>query len=287
VAGLLGTMLDTAKRSNWFATMMVALLTLLGLSVALYAYVFILDSRNGVGLAIILLALFCLCMLRRIVINILGKLSKPQTRNSKALRILLTIFFFLVLGTVTVLSIKEHVKYNVGWPSIWEDAKTSLQIEKYPNWQNPHVLGYPVNATGKVVKANTYERVAWATAGATIFLPQNPYGLGILKEPFTVLMKEKYPNSTTYLPSTHSAWVEVGLAFGYPALFLLLSALFFLGFMSLSSKSQFQAIALVFSAGLITLYTVGEVSSQHAIEVLFFLISLVTALLFPYMPKAK
>jgi hypothetical protein len=286
VAGLLGTMLDTAKRSNWFVMIMVALLTLGGLTIALYVYVFILDARNGVGLVFILLALFCLLILRRIVINILGNLKKPQTRSSRVSGLLLTIFFFLVLGSVTVLSIKEHVKHNPGWSSMWEDTKTSLQIEKYPNWQNPQALGYPVNATGQVVKVNTYERVAWATAGVRIFLPQNPYGLGILKGPFTVLMKESYPNSTTYLPSTHSAWVEIGLAFGYPALFLLLSALSFLGFLSLSSKSQFQATALVFSVGLIALYALGEISSQHAIEMLFFLISLATALLFPSRPKA-
>jgi hypothetical protein len=249
-------------------------------------YVFILDARNGVGLVFILLALFCLLILRRIVINILGNLKKPQTRSSRVSGLLLTIFFFLVLGSATVLSIKEHVTHNPGWSSMWEDTKTSLQIEKYPNWQNPQALGYPINGTGQVVKANTYERVAWATAGVSIFLPQNPYGLGILKGPFTVLMKESYPNSTTYLPSTHSAWVEIGLAFGYPALFLLLSALSFLGFLSLSSKSQFQATALVFSVGLIALYTVGEISSQHAIEMLFFLISLATALLFPSRPKA-
>jgi len=286
LAGLLGTMLDTDKRSNWFATMMVAILTLVGLTVTLYVYVFILDTRNGVGLAFILLALFCLLMLRRLVINILGKLSKAQTRSSRVSGLLLTIFFFLVLGSVTILSAKEHVKHNPGWSSMWEDTKTSLQIEKYPNWQNPQALGYPVNATGQVVKGNTYERVAWATAGVRIFLPQNPYGLGILKGPFTVLMQESYPNSTSYLSSTHSAWVEIGLAFGYPALFLLLGALFFLGLLSLSSTSQFQATAITFSVGLIALYTVGEVSSQHAIEMLFFLISLATALLFPCKSKA-
>jgi hypothetical protein len=99
-------------------------------------------------------------------------------------------------------------------------------------------------------------------------------------------MQESYPNSTTYLPSTHSAWVEIGLAFGYPALFLLLGALFYMVFLTFSSTSQFQATAFTFSVGLIALYTLGEVSSQHAIEILFFLISLAAALLFPCSSKA-
>lgn len=287
IAGLLGTMLDSARRGNWFVAIMVALLALVGLTVALYAYVFILDARNGVGLAFILLVLFCLFMIRSMVTNILGKLSKPQTRCSGVSWLLLIIFFFLVLGSVTVFSIKEHVKHNPGWSSMWEDTKTSLQIEKYPNWQNPQVLGYPVNAAGQVVKTNTYERVAWATAGVSIFLPQNPYGLGILKGPFMVLMKESYSSSTSYIPSTHSAWVEIGLAFGYLALLLLLGALFFLSILSLSSKSKFQATTLMLSVGLIALYTVGELSSQHAIEILFFLISLASTLLFPFGIKVR
>jgi hypothetical protein len=164
---------------------------------------------------------------------------------------------------------------------MWEDTKTSIQVEKYPNWQNPQVLGYPNNATGQMVKINTYERVAWGVAGLQIFLPENPFGVGVLKGPFTVLLKEKYPSSGEYIPSTHSAWVEIGLAFGYPGLFLMLGAVMATLFLSLNSKSPFSSLTGLLSLGLICLYTVGEVSSQHSVEILCFWIALLTALQLP------
>jgi hypothetical protein len=142
-------------------------------------------------------------------------------------------------------------------------------------------MGYPQNATGAIVKINTYERLAWATAGATIFLPQNPLGIGILKNPFTILLKQNYPNSGAYIPSTHSAWVEIALAFGYPGLLLMLGALLSLFALSTQSSGTFQFLPLLLSIGLILLYTIGEISSQHSIEMLCFLIALMTVLAMP------
>jgi hypothetical protein len=164
---------------------------------------------------------------------------------------------------------------------MWEDTKTSIQIEKYPNWQNPSVMGYPQNATGEVVKANTYERVAWAVAGIQIFLPENPLGLGILKQPFTRLVKEKYPISGDSIPGSHSAWVDIALAFGYPGIFLFLASLLFTSYLSISANSPFKNLVGLMSIGLILLYTVGEISSQHSIEILCFLIGLISTLLLP------
>ena len=284
VMGLLGTMLDTARRGRLLNTVWVALLTLLGLATALYVSVYILDARNGVGLAVILFAFFCLAVIAEIVKNFFYGLQAKSLNISSRILILLSIF---ALTLLTSWAVKEHMQHNPGWSSMWEDAKTSIQIEKYPNWQDSQRLGYPLNDAGQVVKANTYERLAWATAGATVLMPQHPLGLGVLKDPFTILMKEHYPNGTTYLPSTHSAWVEIGLAFGYLGLFLLLGALVFLGYLALSSQSNFQSTVFIFSVGLICLYTVGEISSQHAIEMLFFLIALNTALLIAGMFKIE
>jgi len=278
VIGLLGTFLDTARRGYLVPTVWVALLTLLGLTITLYAHVFVFDARNGVGLAVILFAVFCAAFIGRLVIGVFNSL---RASSFKATGGILTIFITITLTLVTAWAVKEHVQHNPGWSSMWEDTKTSVQIDKYPNWQDPQRLGYPQNGAGQPVKVNTYERLAWATAGVTIFMPNNPYGLGILKGPFITLMKESYPNGTTYIPSTHSAWVEIGLAFGYLGLFLLLTALFSLGYLALSTKSNFQSTAFLLSIGLFGLYTVGEISSQHSIEMLFFLIALAAALLCP------
>jgi len=50
--------------------------------------------------------------------------------------------------------------------------------------------------------------------------------------------------------------------------------------LSLKSKSPFSSLTGLLSLGLICLYTVGEVSSQHSLEILCFLVALMTALLF-------
>jgi len=210
--------------------------------------------------------------------NLMGSLLFKS--GSKGAYILLTLIISFA-GVVGWLG-GEHMKHNPGWSSMWEDTKTSIQVERYPNWQNPQVMGYPQNATGEVVKFNTYERIAWAVAGVQIFLPENPLGLGILKQPFPRLLKEKYPNSGDYTPGSHSAWVDIALALGYPGIFMFLGSLLSTIYLSMCSNGPFKSLTGLLSVGLILLYAVGEVGSQHSIEILCFLISLISALLLPH-----
>lgn len=278
VAGLFGTLLDTIKRERWLVVVSIAALTFIGLAVTLYAQIFIFDARSGVGLSVILLAIFLLIIAGSCAAIIGGKF---HAIDSSVAKYCLTLFFALALTFMAACGIKEHLQRQPGWSSMWEDSKIAVQVDRYPNWQDPKKLNYPFNEMGRAVHGNTYERIAWATAGIKIFLPQNPYGLGVLRNPFTILMKEAYPNGSTNLASTHSAWVEVGLAFGYPALFLLIGSLFFLGCLALNSKSDFKFTAFMLSVGIACLYTVGEISSQHGIEILFFLIAFSAAVLLP------
>jgi hypothetical protein len=121
-------------------------------------------------------------------------LSKPDRK------IALTniLFALMLIGVVGWFGWKQF-RVNPGWSSMIEDSKVALQIDKYPNWQNPHTLGYPQSLLGKAVAGNTYEPLSWATAGLTIFIPENPLGIGILSKPFGVLLNAKYPNSATTL----------------------------------------------------------------------------------------
>ena len=271
VVGLLGTMADVIKRGQFWGVLTTAVLWLLGTASALYAYVFIFDTRNGVGLAAIFFIIMSITAIFQLIKAFLGR----KMDLSAPLLLALIIFSAVMLGWFGM----QHLKHNSGWSTMWEDTKTAIQIEKYPNWQNPAVMGYPQNANGEGVKANTYERLAWASAGARIFLPENALGVGILSKPFTTLLMQKYPNGGAYIPSTHSAWVEIALAFGYPGLLLTLGALFSLLCISVSFAGPHQYLTSLLSLGLILLYTVGEISSQHAIELLCFLIALMSALL--------
>ena len=271
VLGLLGTMADAIRRGQFWNIFGTAILWLLGTATALYAYVFIFDARNGVGLA----AIFFTLMIITTIFQLIKAALARKMGLSAPLLLALIIVSTVMLGWFGI----QHIKHNPGWSTMWEDTKTSIQIQKYPNWQNPQVMGYPQNPNGEVVKANTYERLAWASAGARIFLPENPLGVGILSKPFTILLMQKYPNGGAYIPSTHSAWVEIALAFGYPGLLLTLGALFGLSCISVSFAGPHQYLTSLLSLGLVLLYTVGEISSQHAIEMLCFLIALMSALL--------
>lgn len=219
VTGLTGTFLDATKKGKAPKILFISLFFLTGIVAALYSYVFIFDSRNGIGLTAILLFIMSLLVQWRVLASLL---MRGVVQRVWRLQLIIVCLFVLV-GWFGL----QHTKHNSGWSTMWEDAKTSVQVKKYNNWQNPRVMGYPINEAGEIVKGNTYERLAWAVAGIQIFLPENPLGVGILNSPFSMLLKQKYPqnNGGSYIPSTHSAWIEIALAFGYPGVFLLLSSL--------------------------------------------------------------
>jgi hypothetical protein len=142
-------------------------------------------------------------------------------------------------------------------------------------------MGYPLNNAGQKVAANNYERIAWATAGSRAIL-QHPQGVGVLSYPFA-----KHPNAPKKMledPSkpgiaTHSGWIELGLAFGLPILGLLLTALAitFVNAVKSSYPAKMTVLGLVIL--LFFLYTTGEVAIDHGLEILFYLLGLLPALL--------
>jgi hypothetical protein len=107
------------------------------------------------------------------------------------------------------------------------------------------------------------------------------WGWEFLVNPFGVLINAKYPNSGNYIVSTHSAWVELTLAFGIPALIFTLGALFSILFLSIAKKGSLKYLPSILSIAVILVYTVGEISSQHSIEILYFWIAFLGACLFP------
>jgi hypothetical protein len=78
--------------------------------------------------------------------------------------------------------------------------------------------------------------------------------------------------------STHSAWIEFGLAFGYPGMFLLLGTLVILITRSARKQFMFRATCLSISLSLLLMYTVGELSTAHAVEILFYWIAFIFAI---------
>jgi hypothetical protein len=239
---------------------------------ALWSFVYVVDARNGIGLSSILYFFWFACA---VILLIQSQLSQPNLKNwlvfLVTLASLLVVLFFAI----------QQAKLNRGWSTLIDDAKIAVQIDRYEYWQNPGQMGYPLNSAGQKVTANNYERIAWATAGSRAIL-QHPQGVGVLSYPFA-----KHPNAPKKMLedsskpgiATHSGWVELGLAFGLPILGLLLTALAITFVNAVKSSCPAKMTVLGMVILLFFLYTTGEVAIDHGLEILFYLLGLLPALL--------
>ena len=275
IAGIDGALLDHLRASQYRWSNMrlwYFLYWLLGTSLTLWAFVYIVDARNGIGLSTILYGFWFICVL---VFFIQSQIRRLNLKSLLALLIagigLFLILYFAYLQTAV----------NKGWHTLIDDAKIAVQIDRYAHWQNPAQMGYPKRDDGQMVAPNTYERVAWAVAGSKAIIAY-PQGVGVLAYPFA-----KHPNAppkmvvSSSIPgiATHSGWVELGLAFGIPMLGLIFGALL-VTFIEAARHAYLARMTVLGFAVLIAfLYTVGEVTIQHGVEILFYLLALFPALL--------
>jgi hypothetical protein len=245
---------------------------LIGTVMVLWAFVYIVDARNGIGLSTILYSFWFVCAT---IILIRDQMMRVNLKGGAT-------FLFAAAGLLLILYFGFlQTKVNAGWANLISDAKIAIQIDRYQNWQNPAQLGYPKRDDGQIVTANTYERVAWATAGSRAII-ENPLGVGVLSFPLAI-----HPNIPPQMPikpgalgiATHSGWVDLGLAFGIPILTLIFGALL-LSFVNAIRGAYPAKMAIL---GLIVLifclYTVGEVATNHGVEILFFFLALLPALM--------
>lgn len=276
IAGIDGALLDhlRAIQYRWrYLRLWYLVYWLLGTGLALWAFVYIVDARNGIGLSTILYGFWFLCALVFLI------RSQQRFPNRKSLLALL----IASLGLSVVLYFAYlQMTVNKGWHTLFVDAKVAVQIERYPNWQNPAQMGYPKREDGQSVAANTYERVAWAIAGARAILSY-PQGVGTLSYPFA-----KHPSAPPKMEigpnspgiATHSGWVELGLAFGVPMLGLIFTALLLVFIQAARRAYPARMTVLGFVVLIFCLYTVGEVAIQHGIEILYYFLAFLPALLF-------
>ena len=248
-----------------------------GVLLILFSYTTIIDTRNGIGIATILLAAWMMIIL-------LAKLRSIKNRSGNNFNASYWKSLIVLAAPLVVLLyfIQGHLQINQGWNHFFEDLHIAAQIDRYPQWQNTPQLGYPKTASGEMVYPNNYERAAWATAGIDS-IAQNPLGFGLLEHSLERVIKQSYPHAT--IKSSHSAWIDYGLAFGIPGLILTLGALLSIIGIALrqmcrSTSSNVQ-IATWVASGLLLTFTVAEVSSKHSIEILFFCIALLSAMIFP------
>ena len=267
IAGFGGMVMDRMKMIGFQRSRMSLFIFGLGVILVLFSYVFILDTRNGIGLATLILLSWIFYGFILILQNRSWKLSDHARVITIGL-IALSIFAIFVF---------QQAKHNSGWGTLIEDSKIAMQIDKYPNWKNIELMGYPATDGGRVVAGNTYERVAWAIVGMQL-IPRHALGVGVLNKPFGRILQEQYPGA---LPSsTHSAWIELTLAFGIPGILLIVGCLLSLLFGAIkSSPFPFQIGTWSLGLALLMVYALGELSTQHGVEILFYFLAVLSGLL--------
>lgn len=238
-------------------------LSILIITIPLYAYVYIFDAKNGIGLAIILAITWGLWGVKRFF----GSQFHEKTWRSK----LTLIAVILVLLVLIAGFGKLQLKQNPSWQYLMEDVQESVQIDKYLQWKSPTTLGYPMLSSGRVITPNVFERVSWATAGLRI-IPSIPWGNGILQYPLERSLMRIYSNlPPNSLPgSTHSGWIELALSFGFPALICLWGALVAVAYGAIRGSSPFKGFVVSLVIAIFCMYSVGELSNHHAVEILIF-----------------
>jgi hypothetical protein len=270
IAGSTGFLLDSINLNDQRWIKRAGIFWLICLFIALYAFTFIVNTRSGIFLGGVIVFFWlmygCVFMLRQ--------RKNASLRESKSFRN----FILILITALFLVSIfaKQQIQRDSGWKQLIEDINVGYQIEKYPHWQNHDLYGFPKTASGKIVTYNTYQRVAWATAGVKS-IQQHPYGVGVLLLPLGLAAKELYPGVTPL--STHSGWVDLTLAFGLPFIFLMLLANGSLLFFAIKQKSPFKYTSITLSAILFALFLVGELSNGHNLEMLFFFFALMSGML--------
>ncbi len=277
IAGIGGTLMDAFRLRGgasytFFATALI--LTIL----PLYAYVFLFSAKNGIGSAVVLgifWSIWALCRLRKKVEQ------TPKTVLPKKNKVLAVLVLISLLALVSAFA-RMQIRHDPSWLNLVEDIHESVQIDKYPQWKSPATMGYPILASGRMVTPNAFERVSWATAGLRL-IPQNPWGNGILQYPFRRSLAPNFPDlDPNILPgSTHSGWLELTLSFGLPALFFLWGSLASIFLLALKNKEPHQGLVISLVFAIFCLYSVGELSNHHAVEILIFSMALLAGINMP------
>lgn len=248
---------------------------LLSITAPLYAYVFIFDSRNGITLAFILLLFWVIWGATSSLKYGVGFFSLSAQR-----RLLIFVIPLLVLGMFSLFTVVQ-LKHNPAWNHVIEDVMESYQIDKYPQWRDANFQGgYPVLSSGREITPNVFERVSWARAGIEAII-QEPWGNGMLQYSLQRTLQDLYPNiNISNLPrSTHSAWIDLALSFGIPGVMCLLCSLGMTAYQVLRTRHENKGVVLSLSVAIFFIYLLGELSNKHTVEILLFMLALLSGLI--------
>ena len=257
---------EAVIKPGLFNRIAIPIYVFVGICLTAYAFVFIFDAKAGVGMAFILIAFWLGIGLLFILKNVVSEKDKQHRRR---FLIKSLIVMFLAVTSLSWFAAK-HIKNNPGWGSLFEDMAMGAQIDKYPNWKDYIRLGQPLRADGSKAEGSAYLRVAWARVGLEV-IRENPVGAGVFRY-FHIQVKDRAPKIGDTAVYTHSAWVDMGLAFGIPGLlFMPITLIAILFFAVLNPRIRFRATIITTATAILILYLVGEYAFQHGVEILFYL----------------
>ena len=201
-----------AVNSNSLSKVKSALITI-GNIVLICAILFLFyqqDIRNGIAYALICFIFFIILMV----------LFTPSGKRV-LLRLVLLLGFSVIIGV----AFYQQTHKNPQWNTLMQDAKIALQTDKYSQWKFAGMQGYPTK-DGVAVSISNYERIAWAKIGIQL-AQQNPLGYGLIEDSFKRLAKAKWPEVSPNLSHSHSGWIDLILALGYPGFICVFGALLY------------------------------------------------------------
>jgi hypothetical protein len=234
---------------------------------ASFTSVFVVNTKNGVAICIFLTIIFIIVT----IFNILKNFKKNK-------HLLFALIFTVSAGGS--LWLNHSTMASPGWQSMLSDVATSVQVNKYLNWQNTPKYGVPVNADGQVVAWNTYERFAWPSKGI-LLIKDYPMGYGTLThQSFPALLKLEgieivCPMATC---GTHSGWVDFGLAYGVPGILSLTLAIAFGLCAGLRIRDSYAVLACWIFLVALFAPLFQEIAMKHLFEIWLFIIAFASGL---------
>lgn len=117
-----------------------------------------------------------------------------------------------------------HALQNDSWRTLMADTKIALQTTQYQQWKYSGAQGYPNNEFGEMVSPTNYDRTAWLKVGLQLAI-QNPFGYGLIEDSFKKMANARWPESSPNLSHSHSGWLDLVLAVGFPGFVCIFGAL--------------------------------------------------------------
>jgi O-antigen ligase len=175
----------------------------------------------------------------------------------------------IALVAILAVALSPHIQENQTWRTLIADTKVAFQIDKYPHWQYPQHDVYPNNEFGVSVSGTTYLRAAWFNVGVRLAL-QTPLGYGLVEDSFKKMAKVNWPEASPNLSHSHSGWLDVILALGFPGFLCILGALGGAIWLSGSVIDPWRLVIFWSLAANLMLWVTTEVSATVSFAVLIF-----------------